>query len=164
MQTSLINQIGVRGNFVTNSLSVALTTSDGLYFADVVSSKFSTEILSGSTGRNDVSTSFIALPGATYSVSATQTGNLIYSYMFNGGGAGYSTKAGACAAGTGGPSYYTFWQSPSANNTVFYTNLGMTSLLAGGSLWYATNKNDGGSRTPVLINNSGLVTDFKGPC
>jgi len=164
MQTSLINQIGVRGNFVTNSLSVALTTPDGLYFADVVSSKFSTEILSGSTDRNDVATSFIALPGASYAVSATQTGNLIYSYLFNGGGTGYSTRAGACAAGTGGPTYYTFWQSPSTNNTVFYTNLGMTSVFAGGNLWYATAKSDGGSRVPTLINNSGLVTDFQGPC
>jgi hypothetical protein len=164
MQTSLINQIGVRGNFVTNSLSVTLTTPDNLYFADLVINKSSTEILSGSTGRNDVSGSFIALPGATYTVSATQTGNLIYSYLFNGGGTGYSTRAGACAAGTGGPTYYTFWQSPSTNNTVFYTNLGMTSVFAGGNLWYATAKSDGGSRVPTLINNSGLVTDFQGPC
>jgi hypothetical protein len=164
MQTSLINQIGVRGNFVTNSLSVTLTTPDNEYFADLVVNKSSTEIFSGSTGRNDVSGSFIALPGALYTISATQTGNLIYSYMFNGLGNGYNTKAEACAASTGGPSYYTFWQSPSANNTIFYTNIGMTSVFAGNSLWYAANKNDGGSRTPVLINNSGLVIDYQGPC
>ena len=40
----------------------------------------------------------------------------------------------------------------------------MTSVFAGGNLWYATAKSDGGSRVPTLINNSGLVTDFQGPC
>lgn len=166
MQTSLFNQIGVRGNFVTNSLSVALTTPDGLYFADVVVSRLSTEILSGSTSRNDVSASFIALAGGQYSVSATQTGNLIYSYMFDGGGTGYDTRLEACGASTGGPSYYTFWSGISTNNTIFYNEVGMTTVFTGSGVtkWYASRRNDGNPRTPARINGSGLVVDFSGSC
>lgn len=166
MQTSLFNQIGVRGNFVTNSLSVALNTPDGIYFAQVVSNPSSTSILTLSGSRNDVATSFIALPGASYAVSATQTGNLIYSYMFDGGGTGYDTRAEACSASTGGPTYYSFWASPSTNNTIFYTDLGMTTVFTGSGVtkWYASRKNDGGVRTPVRINGSGLVIDTQGPC
>jgi hypothetical protein len=124
----------------------------------------STEIFSGSAARNDVRCSFISLPGAEYYITATQTGNLIYAYRFDGSGNGFSTRAGACGASTGGPVYYSFWNNPSANNTVIYTNIGMSSVLAGGNLWFPATYADGGSRLPLLINNSGLVTGFEGPC
>lgn len=167
MQTSLYSAGGPYvANFVTNSISVALTTPDGLYFADLVTSQFSTEILSGSTSRNDVSASFIALAGGQYAVSATQTGNLIYSYMFDGLGLGYDTRAEACATSTGGPSYYTFWSDISTNNTIFYNDIGMTTVFTGSGVtkWYASRRNGGNPRTPARINGSGLVVDFSGPC
>lgn len=164
LQSSLFNTIGVRGNFVTNSLSISLTTTDGLYTNQIVSDQTSTEIFSGSAARNDVATSFIALPGASYSINATQTGNLIYAFRDDSGGTGYSTRAAACAASTGGPTYYSFWSSPSTNNTVYYTGLSMSIRVLGGFLWYPLTNVDGGSRLPVLLNNQGLVTDFQGPC
>jgi hypothetical protein len=163
-QSSLFNQIGVRGNFVTNSLAVTLTTPDSIYNNQQVFNGLSSEIFSGSSGNNQVTCSFIALPEAQYTITANQYGNLIYAYRFDGSGTGFSSRALACAASTGGPQYYTFWQSPSANNTVYYTNIGMSTVLIGGNLWYPATNVDGGSRLPVLINNSGLVTDFQGPC
>lgn len=157
--------LGVAGNFVTNSLNISLNTPDSVYSGQTVFNQTSTEILSGSAARNDIATSFIALPGADYIVNATHTGNLIYGYRFDGGGNGFSTRAGACATSTGGPVYYSFWSSPSTNNTVFYTNLGMTSVLAGGDLWFAPVRNNGSTtRLASRISNQGLVNGFEGPC
>jgi hypothetical protein len=160
----LYNTNGIRGNFVTNSLNIGLYTTDGEYSNQTVFNRTSSEILSGSTGKNDVTCSFVALPGAEYYITANQYGNLIYAFRFDGAGSGFSTRTGACNASTGGPTYYSFWNSPSANNTVIYTNIGMSSVLAGGSLWFPATNVDGSSRLPLLINNSGLVTDFQGPC
>lgn len=164
MQSVLFNTIGVRGNFVTNSLEISLTTPDSIYSNDTVFFRTQTEIFSGSAARNDIATSFIALPGATYNVTATQTGNLIYAFRFDNFGNGSATRAGACAASTGGPTYYSFWSSPSINNTIFYTNIGMTSVLAGGDLWFGPTNVDGGSRLASRISNQGLVNGFEGPC
>jgi hypothetical protein len=163
-QSSLFNTIGVRGNFVTNSLNIGLTTTDGLYTNQTVFNRTSSELLSGSSVTVFVTCSFIALPGAQYNITANQYGNLIYAFRFDGAGSGFATRTAACGASTGGPTYYSFWASPSTNNTVYYTNIGMSSAFNGGSLWYPITNADGGSRLPLLINNSGLVTDFQGPC
>ncbi len=127
---------------VLNSLNIGLYTSDGIYSNQTVFNQTSTEIFSGSVARNDVRCSFISLPGAEYYITATQTGNLIYAYRFDGTGNGFSTRAGACGASTGGPVYYSFWNNPSANNTVIYTNIGMSSVLAGGNLWFPATYGD----------------------
>lgn len=164
MQSSLYNTIGVRGNFVTNSLNIGLYTADGIYSNQTVFNQTSTEIFSGSAARNDIATSFIALPGAEYIVNATHYGNLIYAFRFDGGGSGFATRTAACGTSTGGPTYYSFWSSPSINNTVYYTNIGMSSVLAGGDLWFAATNVDGSTRLAVRVSNQGLVNGFEGPC
>lgn len=164
MQSSLYNTNGIRGNFVTNSLNISLNASDGGHFNPNVINKTSTEILSGSTGRNDITCSFLALPGGEYSITANQYGNLIYAFRFDNSGSGFATRTEACGASIGGPTYYSFWSSPSISNTIYYTNIGMSSVLAGGSLWYPITNIDGSTRLAVLINNLGLVTNFQGPC
>jgi hypothetical protein len=163
-QSSLYGSNDVVGNFVTNSLAVNLTTADTIYYNQIVFNQTSTVVFSGSTGNNQVTCSFIALPGAQYSITANQYGSLIYGYIFDSAGSAFISKTAACGASTGGPTYYSFYAGPSINNTIFYTNIGMTSTLTGANAWYAARKSSSPTRTPVFINNSGLVTDFQGPC
>jgi hypothetical protein len=161
-QSSNFGLNGVVGTFVTNSLAVNLTTPDSIYNNQVVFNQASTVVFSGSNDTNVVSCSFIALPGANYNIASTQYGSLIYGYIFDSSGSAFISKTAACNASTGGPTYYSLSSIPSINNTIYYTNLGITNPFPGANAWYAA-RILSGSRYPVFLNGSGLVTDYS-PC
>jgi hypothetical protein len=171
LQTSVFGAsygIGVRGNFVTNSLNVGLYTTDGLYTNQTVFNQTSTEVLLNASSRNDVACSFTSLPGAEYYITATHTGNLIYAFLWNGGNGAYSTRAGACAAGSGGGTVYSFWSSPVSNNTVYYNTLGAGGLSSPinvpSNFWINLSPADNVSVDIPQRMNGSLVIETSFPC
>ena len=83
-----------------------------------------------------------------------------YSWLFHGGGTGYSTSAAALASSSGGPTYYSNSNAMISNVTTFYTDTGLTTLFNGGDLWYRVQLNALGTNYAAFINSSGLVTTY----
>lgn len=100
---------------------------------------------------------------------ATTTGYIIrtitacvtsYGWLFNGGGAGFSTSAAALATFTGGPYHYANINGMVSGVTQFYTDSGLVYPFNGGNLWYCVQLNGSGTRYAAYINSSGLVTTY----
>jgi hypothetical protein len=83
-----------------------------------------------------------------------------YSWLFHGGGAGFSTSAAALASSSGGPTYYSNSNAMIGNVTTFYTDTARTTLFNGGNLWYRVQLNALGTNYAAFINSSGLVTTY----
>ena len=83
-----------------------------------------------------------------------------YSWLFHGGGSGYSTSAAALASFSGGPNRYSNSNAMIGSVTTFYTDTGLTTVFNGGDLWYRVQLNGAGTNYAARINSSGLVTTY----
>ena len=83
-----------------------------------------------------------------------------YSWVFHGGGSGYSTSAAALASFSGGPNRYSNSNAMIGSVTTFYTDTGLTTVFNGGDLWYRVQLNGAGTNYAAFINSSGLVTTY----
>jgi hypothetical protein len=83
-----------------------------------------------------------------------------YSWLFHGGGTGYSTSAAALASFSGGPNRYSNSNAMISSVTTFYTDTGLTTVFNGGDLWYRVQLNGAGTNYAARINSSGLVTTY----
>ena len=83
-----------------------------------------------------------------------------YSWVFHGGGSGYSTSAAALASFSGGPNRYSNSNAMIGSVTTFYTDTGLTTVFNGGDLWYRVQLNGAGTNYAARINSSGLVTTY----
>jgi hypothetical protein len=83
-----------------------------------------------------------------------------YGWLFNGGGAGFSTSAAALATWTGGPYRYSNINGMVSTVTTFYSDSALIYPFNGGDLWYCCQLNGSGTRYAALINSSGLVTSY----
>ena len=83
-----------------------------------------------------------------------------YSWLFHGGGSGYSTSAAALASFSGGPNRYSNSNAMIGSVTTFYTDTGLTTVFNGGDLWYRVQLNGAGTNYAAFINSSGLVTTY----
>ena len=108
--------------------------------------------MAGTINVTDVSTS-------TTSTTTTTT-IASYSWLFHGGGSGYSTSAAALASFSGGPNRYSNSNAMIGGVTTFYTDTGLTTAFNGGDLWYRVQLNGTGTNYAAFINSSGLVTTY----
>lgn len=83
-----------------------------------------------------------------------------YGWMFNGGGAGYSTSGAALAAFTGGPYRYSNINAMVSGVTRFYADSALAYPFNGNDLWYCVQLNGTGTRYAALINTTGVVTTY----
>ena len=83
-----------------------------------------------------------------------------YSWLFHGGGSGYSTSAAALASFSGGPNRYSNSNAMIGSVTTFYTDTGLTTVFNGGDLWYRVQLNGAGTNYAAFINSSGVVTTY----
>jgi len=83
-----------------------------------------------------------------------------FTWVFHGGGTGYSTSAAALASYSGGPNRYSNSNSMISSVTTFYTDSGLTTPFNGGDLWYRVQLNGAGTNYAAFINSSGLVTTY----
>lgn len=83
-----------------------------------------------------------------------------YGWLFNGGGAGFSTSAAALATWTGGPYRYSNINGMVSTVTTFYSDSALIYPFNGGNLWYCCQLNGSGTRYAALINSSGVVTSY----
>jgi hypothetical protein len=99
---------------------------------------------------------------ATPTTSTTTTAPASIAAIVGSGGTGFLTVAGACGAGTGGPTIYT--PVPyTGTGSVFYTNTSLTTPFDGSSLWYNLYVPSFGYNLIVQINSSGVVIN-SGSC
>lgn len=92
--------------------------------------------------------------------SDLQAAVVSYGWMFNGGGAGFSTSAAALATFTGGPYRYSNINGMVSNVTIFYADSALIYPFNGGNLWYCCQLNGTGTRYAAYINGSGVVTTY----
>jgi hypothetical protein len=83
-----------------------------------------------------------------------------FTWVFHGGGAGYSTSAAALASFSGGPSRYSNSNAMIGSVTTFYTDSGLSTPFNGGDLWYRVQLNGAGTNYAAFINSSGVVTTY----
>jgi hypothetical protein len=97
---------------------------------------------------------------ATTTTTTTTTTSAAYSWVFHGGGTGYSTSAAALASFSGGPTRYSNSNAMIGNVTTFYTDSGLSTPFNGGDLWYRVQLNGVGTNYAAFINSSGVVTTY----
>ena len=97
---------------------------------------------------------------ATTTTTTTTTTSAAYSWVFHGGGTGYSTSAAALASFSGGPTRYSNSNAMIGGVTTFYTDTGLTTTFNGGDLWYRVQLNGAGTNYAAFINSSGVVTTY----
>jgi hypothetical protein len=95
-----------------------------------------------------------------YQVRAVTACVTSYGWLFNGGGAGFTTSAAALATFTGGPYRYSNINGMVSNVTTFYADSGLVYPFNGGNLWYCCQLNGTGTRYAAYINGSGVVTTY----
>jgi hypothetical protein len=83
-----------------------------------------------------------------------------FTWVFHGGGTGYSTSAAALASFSGGPSRYSNSNAMIGSVTTFYTDSGLSTPFNGGDLWYRVQLNGAGTNYAAFINSSGVVTTY----
>ena len=83
-----------------------------------------------------------------------------YSWLFHGGGSGYSTSAAALASFSGGPNRYSNSNAMISNVTTFKSDSALIYAFNGGDLWYRVQLNGAGTNYAARINSSGLVTTY----
>jgi hypothetical protein len=83
-----------------------------------------------------------------------------FTWVFHGGGTGYSTSAAALASFSGGPSRYSNSNAMISSVTTFYTDSGLSTPFNGGDLWYRVQLNGAGTNYAAFINSSGVVTTY----
>jgi hypothetical protein len=83
-----------------------------------------------------------------------------FTWVFHGGGTGYSTSAAALASFSGGPSRYSNSNAMISSVTTFYTDSGLSTPFNGGNLWYRVQLNGAGTNYAAFINSSGVVTTY----
>jgi hypothetical protein len=83
-----------------------------------------------------------------------------FTWLFHGGGSGYSTSAAALASFSGGPNRYSNSNAMISSVTTFYTDSGLSTPFNGGDLWYRVQLNGAGTNYAAFINSSGVVTTY----
>ena len=142
-----------RNNLVNSIWFVILTDNLGnSNYAQVTVSCTNT------TTTTSTSTTTTAAPQCTYDGLTILCDG--YSWLFHGGGSGYSTSAAALASFSGGPNRYSNSNAMIGSVTTFYTDTGLTTVFNGGDLWYRVQLNGAGTNYAARINSSGLVTTY----
>ena len=131
-----------------------------IYPATTTTTSTSTTSTTTTTGAptSTTTTTTTAAPQCTYDGLTIVCDG--YSWLFHGGGSGYSTSAAALASFSGGPNRYSNSNAMISNVTTFYTDTGLTTLFNGGDLWYRVQLNGAGTNYAARINSSGLVTTY----
>jgi hypothetical protein len=122
----------------------------------ITSTTTSTTTTEGPT-TTSTSTSTTTTEPPTTTTTTTSAG---YSWLFHGGGTGYSTSAAALASFSGGPTRYSNSNAMIGGVTTFYTDTGLSTTFNGGDLWYRVQLNGAGTNYAAFINSSGLVTTY----
>jgi len=168
LQSSLFGFIGVRGNFVTNSLTITGVNPDGTFPSTIIYSSISSTILTASTDVNQVAHSFPAVPGFSYTIQASQVGNLIYAFRQDGSDGSFTTRTLACNASVGGSTVYSFWSSPTVNTSTYWRGLTSTALttplsIPSGRWINLVNLDNQDVELPIQMNGN-LAIGYSGPC
>lgn len=131
-----------------------------IYPATTTTTSTSTTSTTTTTGAptSTTTTTTTAAPQCTYDGLTILCDG--YSWLFHGGGSGYSTSAAALASFSGGPNRYSNSNAMIGSVTTFYTDTGLTTVFNGGDLWYRVQLNGAGTNYAARINSSGLVTTY----
>ena len=131
-----------------------------IYPATTTTTSTSTTSTTTTTGAptSTTTTTTTAAPQCTYDGLTIVCDG--YSWLFHGGGSGYSTSAAALASFSGGPNRYSNSNAMIGSVTTFYTDTGLTTVFNGGDLWYRVQLNGAGTNYAARINSSGLVTTY----